>query len=315
MTVFLRLAAILLVLFSSVGVHRAQQIVWPVMEDHFYELGRNPGFVPRGNDLKPFLLGFDNFVADLFWLRAVQYAGGHAGVFEFEALPEYLELVTDLDPHFEFAYIFGALVLPLSQDTLDDVPTLLRKGIIANEKNNPQMLPELYINLGFYTYFYLNQYDEAAEIYETCAREIDGCPPFADKVAAFLRAKAGRFEIALNIWLERLLKNGGEGSEQEDEVALRKVEESAKMAAIDCAAGHYFEKNGSYPGVLTDLIGVGTLPCQAFASLQSQQLGLLEKLDNNWNLERISSSTLTSSFTYNPFVWDTETNRLKTQSW
>ncbi len=315
MTFLLRTLAIVLILLSAVGIYHSQRIVWPVIEEHFYEIGRNPGYVPTGADLRPMILGFDNFAADLFWLRTVQYAGGHAGVFEFEALPEYINLVTDLDPYFQYAYTFGALVLPLSDATLEDVPPLLKKGIEANRERNPEALPDLYINLGFYTYFYLNKYEEAAEIYETCANEVEGCPPFADKVAAFLRAKAGRFEIALNIWLQRIINSGGEGSDKEDEVAMRKVEESAKMAAIDCAAKHYFEKNGRYPNEVSDLIGEDTLPCQAFASLSQQQLRALELLDQGWDLGRITSATLTSPFDHNPFVWDTENDRLKTLFW
>ncbi len=315
MIFLLRLSALLLIALSMLGIFRAQQITWPATEAHFYEIGLNPGYVPEGDDIKPMILGFDNFVADLFWLRAVQYAGGHAGAFEFEALPEYIELVTDLDPHFEFAYVFGALVFPLSDSTIDAVPPLLQKGIERNRDVNPDALPDLYINLGFYTYFYLNEYEEAAAIYEECAEEIAGCPPFAKNVAAFLRAKAGKFEIALQIWLQKLVETAGEGSIQEDEVALRKTEESAKMAAISCAANHYWRENGVYPQDVTDLIGVKTYPCDAFANLPPQYIRFLGELGSDWGLTTISNATLTSPFDHNPFVWDTENNRLKTIFW
>lgn len=307
------LAALLIIIVAATGVYRAQQIVWLPIEDHFYEFGTNPGFVPVGKEIKPMILGFDHAVADIYWLKTVQYAGAQAGIFEFDALPDYIELVTDLDPQFGFAYTFGALLLPLSEKSLSAVRPLLEKGIAANRTTHPELLPELFINLAFFTYFYENNNERAAELYEECAQRIAGCPKFASNVAAFLRAKVGKFEISLRLWLDKVLTE--EANAETYQVALRNIEQSAKMAAISCAAQNYQRSTGKPLGTLQDLIGSPVSPCSAFTSLTQQQLSVLGRLSQNWGLNVISDKTLTTPFVHNSFQWDTINNRLRTKLW
>jgi hypothetical protein len=207
---FVLLAAFLLAL-SGLGIYSAQSYTWPIIEGHFYEMEKNPGYIPTGERLRPFLMGFDHFTADLFWIRAAQYAGGNSGAFEFDSLPEYIDLVTDLDPHFGFAYRFGALVYPLNEVAIKKVDDLLIKGIELNRDTHPELLPQMYIDLAFYTYYYEDDLEKGAEIYEECAATIPDCPPFAEKVAAFLRSKAGKHEIALRIWIDRFLEKQEKG--------------------------------------------------------------------------------------------------------
>ena len=63
-------------------------------------------------------LGFDNLVADVYWMRAVIYYGGQRRAerqrpqaANFDQLFPLLDLVTSLDPHFKVAYRFGAIFL------------------------------------------------------------------------------------------------------------------------------------------------------------------------------------------------------------
>ena len=60
-------------------------------------------------------LGFDNLVADVYWMRAVIYYGTKEKVQgrrpNFDQLAPLLDLVTALDPHFRVAYRFGAIFL------------------------------------------------------------------------------------------------------------------------------------------------------------------------------------------------------------
>ena len=60
-------------------------------------------------------LGFDAFVADVYWIRAVQYYGGtklstdeHKN---YDLLYPLLDMTTTLDPRFTIAYRFAAILL------------------------------------------------------------------------------------------------------------------------------------------------------------------------------------------------------------
>lgn len=57
--------------------------------------------------------GFQNIVADSYWLSAIQYIGSNALGSEYKAyLYAMLDLITDLNPYFTFPYQIGELLLP-----------------------------------------------------------------------------------------------------------------------------------------------------------------------------------------------------------
>ncbi len=84
-------------------------------------------------------LGFDNLVADVYWMRAVVYYGGKRRERDGDAAKNYdllyplLDLVTSLDPHFKVAYRFGAIFLtepyPSGPGRPDLAIALLQRGI------------------------------------------------------------------------------------------------------------------------------------------------------------------------------------------
>lgn len=271
--------------FLFLGIFWSQTIVWRPIEQNFYELGRNPGFVPTGDQLRPVLFGFDHFAADLFWIRAVQYSGSNALSYSFDALPAYVNLVVDLDPHFLFPYHFAALVLPLNASVIDSVTPLLEKGIAHNPNSS-----EILLDLAFFEYYYLNDIDSAIAHYDQCVRDIPDCPPSARKVAANLRAKKGKYEISLQIWLEKLSEPNL--PQQESELALKKIEESAKLVALNCA----FSENPNAQE-LSDFVGIDTTKCTPFQSFSPDLLSWLAPYD----LFRITKNTITSPFPNNTF--------------
>ena len=281
-------STIALALFLISGIFLTQQAVWEPIERSFYALGKNPGFVPSAAQIRPVLFGFDHFSADLFWLRAVQYAGSNAGDFSFDALPSYIALVTDLDPHFLFPYRFAALIFPMNDAARDGVPALLKKGI----QENPQS-PDLLLDLAFFEYYYRGDTDAAVLHYEECFRQFpERCPPFARNVAANLRAKKGKYEIALKIWLEKLALPDLSGEEQS--IILQKIEESAKLIALNCA----LTKKPSTTRVV-DLIGVDTRDCPIFREFSPETI---TPLAGSFDLFRISQKTTETPFRGNPFA-------------
>ncbi len=305
---------VILAFTACFGIYCAQTHTWNVTKNHFYILGKNPGYIPTGNGLRPIILGFDQFVADLFWIRTVQYAGGHSGAFEFDSLPDYIDLITDLDPHFGFAYHFGALVYPMNKKTIGRVEPLLKKGIQMNRESYPELLPEMYTDLAFYTYYYKDDLEKGAEIYEECSVSISGCPKYAKNVTAFLRSKIGKHEIALRIWLSKLFEDW-EKSNEEMELIGKKIEESSKLVALTCAANNYQKKNSKPIANISELLHETTAPCKGFDTLDLNHRKALDMIAKKYDLQVISKRTLTTPFLHNPFRWDKEGNKVSAKYW
>jgi len=92
---------------------------------------RSPGVMRR------LVLGFNSVAADIYWIRAVQYYGStklsKAENKDYGFLFPLLDITTTLDPRFNIAYRFGAILLsegyPNGPGRPEDAIALLEKGI------------------------------------------------------------------------------------------------------------------------------------------------------------------------------------------
>lgn len=313
-SMLINIGIICTLLFSVWGIGKSQSTLWPVVESHHYELGANPGYVPKGDELRPVLFGFDTMVADLYWIQAVLYAGGNAREATYTALPEYLELVTDLDPHFLFAYEFGgARLLRLNPETRDDALRLLQKGMQENPKH-----VEFPVQIAFHLYFYDEKYEDAVVMYETCLQDYSDCPEYVRGRISLLQKKDGHYAAALHDWLlmHWEMQQGAEATEEER--LFDRVEESSKMVAVECAKQNYQRHAAEHPGQYTeitgleDLLGLEALPCPLFDDLPPELRDYLFALNDKYgfSLRTITEETLRSPFEASPFFWNEEEQRV-----
>ena len=151
---------------------------------------------PTGAWIRPLACGFNELVADAVWLRALQYYGEHrASDRRYPYLETLFQTLTDLDPRFVNAYIFGALTLAEDEGQLDRGLALLRRGMAAN--------PEswwLTFEYGFLQYIH-GDFAQAGHWLARAAR-MEGAEPWVQRLAAYASAKAGDHETALALWLE-----------------------------------------------------------------------------------------------------------------
>lgn len=168
----------------------------PYLHDNLY--------LPSGTLIKQASMGYEQLAADLTWFSAVQYYGGYRkqdhDLAYFKGL---IDIVTDLDPHFEFPYIFGAVVLSQDMKNFDSAVDLLRKGM----HNNPTswVLP---FELGFIYYVDARNSDMAARYFDLASR-MPGGGDRARRFAAFVYSKAGHRENSIKMW-EELAENSDE---------------------------------------------------------------------------------------------------------
>nr|HEC21049.1 hypothetical protein [Candidatus Peregrinibacteria bacterium] len=157
------------------------------------EIIEQPLFLLPSDSVKLFSLGFDNLVADLLWLKTVQYVGGHISSRENNTLYQYLNLITDLDPQFKHPYLFGELLLPEKGKTGQAI-ALAEKGL----RNVPNAW-EIPYYLGFIYFFHEENYEKAADLYELAATK-EGVLLSAKKIAATLRSQANKHIISLEMF-------------------------------------------------------------------------------------------------------------------
>lgn len=97
-------------------------------------------YVPSPAVLTRLALSYDALLADVYWIRAIQYYGGRRlskePVKHYDLLYPLLDLTTSLDPYFNVAYRFGAYFLseqpPGGAGRSDLAVKLLEKGMRAS---------------------------------------------------------------------------------------------------------------------------------------------------------------------------------------
>jgi tetratricopeptide (TPR) repeat protein len=142
-----------------------------------------------------------SLVADIYWIRTVQYFGqkvinaGGIGVdtrnIDMKLLAPLLDIVVTLDPHEISPYRFGAIFLP--DHDPDAAIDLLHRGIEAN----PDQW-RLYQDLGF-IYWHKGDYRQAAYVYEA-GSSIPGAPFWMKDAGGLMRIRGGSRDAARSIY-------------------------------------------------------------------------------------------------------------------
>ena len=86
-------------------------------------------YLPRGDLVKPWLLGFETTVAHYLWIRTVLYFGGHRMKDQdYRWLITMIDAITRLCPRFYPAYEFAAVIVPDVSDNPEAARILLERG-------------------------------------------------------------------------------------------------------------------------------------------------------------------------------------------
>lgn len=215
-------------------------------------------FLPNRKLLNHFTGGLNNVVADLLWIRCIQYIAEETkGERSFKWLNQMLNTVVQLDPYFGDAYRHGGMFLAALKADDDAGIDLLERGVIMNP-NNYQIPYELAM------IFLLNRKDEPgakerATYYLSMAASIEGCPPFILDLATKLQGRYDLEEVEADMWRrmaesdDKLLRELGERKLVLMEI--RKATEQLNDAVIA-----FNRRNGRFPSSLEELAGAGIVP-------------------------------------------------------
>ncbi len=152
-------------------------------------------YFPNGTLLKEACLGYEQAVAALTWLRALQYYGGHVrGDYEFRHMHHLCDVITDLDPRFEEPYVFGSYVMVTDLEEPDKAIALMRKG----RENNPDSW-RMQFESGIIGYLASGDRAQSADFFIRAA-EYPDAPEYTLRFAAFMTEERGDLQQAVVMW-------------------------------------------------------------------------------------------------------------------
>jgi hypothetical protein len=204
--------------------------------------------------LRPMLLGYHNLGADILWLRAIQLIGQKAITSnEYEWLYHTLDVITGLDPRYDYAYQVGGIILTHLAQRVDWSNKLLEKGLEATPT-----VWQIPFYLGFNHFFYLHNPERAAG-YIARAAQIPGGPTYLPELATRMYAEAGNPAIALG-FLDAMHRQTEDPRIKEQlEVRMKELIIERDLRLLEAAIARYAEREGKTPANLTALVKNGVL--------------------------------------------------------
>lgn len=152
-------------------------------------------YYPSVGWLKAMSFGEGALLADLTWIRAVQYYGEHRQLDNrFDLLHKAFDVVTNFDSHHQNAYVFGGTSLAQEGKQFGKGEELLLKGRAAN--------PDAWIypfELGFIHFVERRDHFRAGLWFQEAARK-PGCPGYVKRFAAFAAERGGHRQRAIELW-------------------------------------------------------------------------------------------------------------------
>lgn len=217
-------------------------------------------YVWSGDQLKAFAPGFEDLLADLYWLRTVQYYGGQRAYAEhpdYELLAPLADITTQLDPRLQIAYRYAAIFLSEPYPTGAGKPLagieLLARGTKAMPANW-----RLRQDLGFFHFVYLNDASRAAQILGEAAA-MPGAAFWLKTLAARVLEKGGQRQQARLMW-QTMFAQGEDGAIRENaRVNLGVLDALDARDAVQAKVDNFRAAHGRFPGSLEELLGAGLI--------------------------------------------------------
>lgn len=212
-------------------------------------------------------LAYDAVVADLYWIRAIQYYGGTRLSSNpdksYDLLYPLLDLTTSLDPNFNIAYEFGAFFLsekkPGGPARSDLAIKLLEKGMLAR----PDRWQYPY-DIGFVHYRDGN-YTVAADWFLRAAktagarREGERADMWLEPLAANTLATGGDTRSS-RILYEQLVRSEVAWLRDDAVRRLKKLDAIDQIAELERSTAEYERRFGDPPPTWQHMVQSGLLP-------------------------------------------------------
>jgi len=212
-------------------------------------------YLPKGEYLKLVVLGYQQMAADLIWLKAVQHLGEkHQTRAGYLSAYHAVDVLTDVDPTFVFAYQAAGTVLGVWAGLPRESIALLTKGM----RNHPEVW-QLPFYVG-YDYFYELHDPVMGARYFRIASVLPGAPDYLPRLAARMTVEVGDPQAALE-FLQRLYQQT-EDEQVRQGLARRMKEVIAErdIRFLEEGVRRYKARYGKLPVKLEDLVTREIIP-------------------------------------------------------
>lgn len=177
-SVFLSLTVAFVAMAAAMGLHVAMDKALPPEI-----IDNSKSTLPSAQSVSLCSLGYDRFLADMYWLGLVQYLGeDRARGTGFVSTYNYIDLITLLDPYFDKAYWFGCWAIGYWQRRPDLADKIITRGMSYNP--NDWFLPFI---AGVNENIFAHNAKKAAVYYRRAA-SLPGAPDYLSRQAEILES-------------------------------------------------------------------------------------------------------------------------------
>lgn len=219
-------------------------------------------FYVTSSSLKKMSLGYSEILADIYWIRALQYFGSTDLEDQNpEHLFHYFDIITDLDPSFINAYRFGGTFLaepnPFGLGDLDKGTKLLDKGM----ENNPDNF-RLPLEAAFLYYLYPKDYEKAAELFKKASEKpglSNSRKGYLSGMAATSLSQGGDRKLSRQIWEMIYETNPSEGRRSFALLNIKEIDTMNLEDKLTLALREYINRGNKVPESLDALVDAGII--------------------------------------------------------
>jgi hypothetical protein len=212
-----------------------------------------------GEKVKILSTTFQDIMADIYWLRTIQYYGRESAFSrdpQYDLLLPLTDITTTLDPRFEIGYRYGSIFLSEAPPHGAGNPAaglaLLEKGVARNPTSW-----RLRWEMGTLQFFALKDPKRAAATLLE-AKKLPGAPFWLENVAAALLTLGGERQVARLIWERKYQEEAGALKEN----ALLQLKRLGALDTIDAlksSVAAFEAAKRRKPRSLDELIATGLL--------------------------------------------------------
>ncbi|MFO0775793.1 MAG: hypothetical protein U0172_14120 [Nitrospiraceae bacterium] len=210
--------------------------------------------LPKGQYLRPALLGYHHIGADVLWLRTLQVLGKRSNTVDEHAwLYHAFDVITELDPQYDYAYWVSGVVLTELAGRPDLSNRLLERGLAAVP--NKWLIPYL---LAYNNYFHLGNIEKAVE-YAKIAAQVPDSPAWLVNMVTQMSTQAGNPEFALRFLTQMYQQQADPRIKESLEYHIKEVIIEKDIRALDPIVQMFHGREHRYPTRLAELVTKGYL--------------------------------------------------------
>lgn len=230
-----------------------------------------------GQLMKLFALRYDMLAADFLWLRSIQSFGGR-GMSNRDWRPIYnqFQTITDLDPLFKDAYIFGNLVIGDEGGYQEPGLELLDKGMFNVHRQYRIPFEAMYV-----AHWQMKK-DQLARWYGVIASQRLDAPEWVARMVAYIDVTEGEYYIGLDRFVGNLLEGVDAEEPALQNIALTKAADTINKwnaATMAHAADEFTSRTGRLPQSINDLIDMPAMQSYETADMSKLLASVLKYSD------------------------------------